>query len=74
MKLTTGENARQAYLYAYLFAYLPVLGTSCFNVKLLEYISCIPFLNYFYVCLGIQLKGKTTFMSFPCELYLHMLG
>ena len=31
-------------------------------------------LNYFDVCSGIQLKGKTTFMSFLCELYSLMLG
>ena len=74
LKLTTGKNARQAYLYVYLFAYLPVLARSCFNVKLLEYISCIPLLNYFHVRSGTQLKGKTAFMSFLCELYSHMLG
>ena len=74
VKLTTGKNPRQAYLYVYLFAYLLVLATSCFNVKLRRYISYIPFLNYFHMCSGIQLKGKTTFMSFLCELYSLMLG
>ena len=74
VKLTTGKNARQAYLYVYLFAHLLELATSCFNVKLLECISCIPFLNHIHVCSRIQLKGKTTFMSSFCELYSHMLG
>ena len=74
VKLTTGKTARQAYLYVYLFAHLLGLATSCFNVKLLECISCIPFLNYIHKRSGIQLKGKTTFMSSFCELYSHMLG
>ena len=51
-----------------------MLATSCFSVKLLEYISCILLLNYFHVCLGIQLKGKTTYISFLRELHYHMLG
>ena len=62
VKLTTGKNARQTYLYV--IAYLLVLATSYINVKLLEYVSCVPLSNYLLVCLGIQLKGKTTFMSF----------
>ena len=43
-------------------------------MKLLGYISCILVLNYFHVCSEIQIRGKTTFMSFLCELYSHMLG
>ena len=70
MKLTTGKNARQVYLYLYLLIY----QYQQFNVKLLGYISCILVLNYFHVCSEIQIRGKTTFMSFLCELYSHMLG
>ena len=54
--------------------YSPVLAISCFHVKLLQYISYIPLLTYFHVCSGIQLKGKTTFMSFLCELDSHIPG
>ena len=54
----------QKCLFVCLFAYLLVLATSYFNVKLLEHISCIPLSNYFHVHLEIQLKGKATFMSF----------
>ena len=61
-------------LFVCLFACLLILATSCFNVKLLEYISCIPLLNYFHVCSGMQLKDKTTFMSFFVSYIYHMLG
>ena len=41
---------------------------------MLNYLSFIPLSKYFHVCSEIQLKGKTTFMAFLCELYSHMLG
>ena len=31
-------------------------------------------LNYFHMCLGIQLRGKTKFMSLLCELYSLILA
>ena len=70
VKLTTGKNDRQVYLYVYLLIY----QYQQLNVKLLEYISCIPLLNHLHVCSGIQLKSRTTFMYFLCELYCLMLG
>ena len=70
VKLITGKNARQTYLYVYLLIY----QYQQLNIKPLEYISCIPLLKYFHVCSEIRLKDKTTFMSFCCELYSHMLG
>ena len=43
VKLTTGKNARQN-LFVYLFAYLLVLTTSYFSVKLFEF---YPFVKLF---------------------------
>ena len=54
--------------------FLLVLATTFFNVNLLEHTSCISLLNYFHVCSGMELKGKTTFISFLCELYYCMLA
>ena len=73
MKLTT-SNICYTSLFVSLFAYLLVLATSHFNVKLLECISCIPLVKVSSCVFRNTTQGQDYIFVIFCELHSHMHG